>query len=293
MTVDLTSRVIIITGASSGIGAATAIECAKAGMHVVLTARRSDRLEQVAQRVRSHGRRAVIVPGCITDPGMSARLLDTAEAEFGGFYAVFANAGHGAEKAMAEFPMSELRSMFEVNFFCAVELLQLAANRLMAARVPGHLLMCASCLARFSIPLHGHYAASKAAQHSVCWALRAELARHGIAVSSVLPVTTATEFFQASAARSGKVVPAKRTPEHAPRFFTQSPERVARAVVRCLGRPRPEVWTSHIVRLMAGVMTMFPWTAEVIMNRLMQSERKRSMTAHPEQLEPKMPGEQH
>jgi NADP-dependent 3-hydroxy acid dehydrogenase YdfG len=64
---DLSGKVIVITGASAGIGAATAIECARAGMDVVLNARRAERLEAVAADVRSLGRTAEVVPGDITD----------------------------------------------------------------------------------------------------------------------------------------------------------------------------------------------------------------------------------
>lgn len=278
---DLTGRVIVITGASSGIGAATAVVCAQAGMDVLLTARRADRLEVVAEEVRAAGRRAAIVAGAVTDEGMAERLLDAAERELGGFDSVFANAGYGCEQAMVEFPMRDLREMFDVNFFSAIDLLQKAAGRLLEAKRQGHLLMCSSCLAKFTLPLHGHYSATKAAQAHVCWAMRAELAQHGIEVSSVLPITTATELFQTSAARSGRESFVGMTPDHAPRLFTQPPERVARAVVRCLRRPRPEVWTSHIVRTVAGVMTALPWTAEMLMKSQMRNERKRVMTRRP------------
>lgn len=250
----LTDQVIIITGASSGIGAATAVACAKAGMDVVLTARRADKLEIVAVQVRALGRRAELVPGDIAEAGMSARLLDAAARAFGRFDAVFANAGYGFERAMTAVSESDLRGIFEVNFFAATDLLQQAARRLIAARQPGHLLMCSSCLAKFSLPGHGPYCATKAAQNQVCRAMRIELRRHGVEVASVHPIGTRTEFFDASAERSGK----QRSDETPPGFLMQPPERVANAVVRCLRRPRPEVWTSRSMRIIAGLMTMWP-----------------------------------
>jgi short-subunit dehydrogenase len=154
--------------------------------------------------------------------------------------------------------------MFEVNFFSGVELLRKAAMRLIELGSPGHLLMCASCLARFSLPLHGAYCATKAAQNQICWAMRGELKKHNIEVSSVLPVTTTTEFFEVSARNGGRKAEPGHVPDHAPRFLTQPPQRVAQAVVRCLRKPKPEVWTSHTVRFMAGLMTMFPSLAERI-----------------------------
>lgn len=254
---ELPGKVMIITGASSGIGAATAIECARAGMDLVLNARRADRLEQVAERVRSLGRSTLVVAGDVDEPGLADRLLDVAEADLGGFYAVFANAGYGLDRTVVEETQEELRAIFETNFFASADLVRTAARRLRDAGRPGHLLMCSSCLSKFAIPRHGAYSATKAAQNATCAAMRLECREHGIHVSSVHPITTTTEFFDATAARSG-LAATGATPNHSPSFFTQRPERVARAIVGCLRKPCPEVWTSTIVRTIAGVMTISP-----------------------------------
>jgi short-subunit dehydrogenase len=248
----LTDHVIIITGGSSGIGAATAIEAARQGMDVVITARREDRLNDVAARVRALDRRCEIIAGDVGEPGMSDRLLDAAERAFGRFDAVFANAGYGMSQPAIDMPLSAMRDMFEVNFFAGADLLQKAARRLMAQKRPGHLLMCSSALARFTLPGSAIYCATKSAQNHFCRAMNIQLRPHRIHVSSVHPVGTWTEFMEVSARRSG------REPERSPRVFMQSPERVARAVIRCLRRPRPEVWTSFLPRWMMGVCVMFP-----------------------------------
>jgi short-subunit dehydrogenase len=270
----LNGKVIIITGASSGIGAATAIECARAGMNVLLTARRADKLKIVADEIGKLGRRAEIVVGCVTEPGMAHRLLDQAQESFGQFDAVFANAGYGLECPMHRMSAHELREMFEVNFFSGVDLLQAASARLLAKRRSGHLLMCSSCLAKLTIPYHGAYGATKAAQNHVCRAMEAELKASGIHVSSVHPVTTTTEFFDVSALRSGLLDDHPLGSDHAPRFFRQSPQRVALAVVKCLKHPTPEVWTSFMVRLGAGLMTISPRLSEIVMGFLERSRRQ-------------------
>jgi short-subunit dehydrogenase len=262
---NLADKTIIITGASSGIGAATAVECARHGMNVVLNARREDRLREMQSRIDKLGRKAAIVAGDVTEPGMSERTLDAADQAFGGFYAVFANAGYGTNKAIHLMSDQETRQMFEVNFFAGVDLLNKATIRLIERKQPGHLLMCSSCLAKFSMPLHGCYAATKAAQCQVCWAMRGELKPYNINVSSVLPITTTTEFFEVSAKKSGERSAAKVKPDDVPRFMMQSPEKVARAIVRCLKRPRPEVWTSPFMRTLAGLMTMCPPLASLVM----------------------------
>jgi short-subunit dehydrogenase len=265
MPVDLADKVMVITGASAGIGAATAIQCAEAGMDLVINARRSDRLESVAQRIQQIGRRVECVVGDVTDKNLSERLLDVAESRFGGFYAVFANAGVGLDKSAIETHEHDLRRIFEVNFFASVELIQTAARRLIEAERPGHLLMCSSSIAKFTIPRHSAYSATKAAQNHVCRAMRIELAHEHINVSSVHPITTDTEFFDVSAKRSDRPPGASRSIDRVPRMYVQSSQRVARAIVKCLRRPHPEVWTSFTVRLAAALFTFSPRLCDLMM----------------------------
>lgn len=269
----LTDQVIIITGASSGIGAATAIQCAKAGMDVVLNARRADRLEQVAAQICELGRHAKIVVGSVTDEGMTEQMLDAAQDAFGRFDVVFANAGYGFERSVVQMDDQELRQIFDVNFFASFDLIREAAKRLISDERPGHLLMCSSCLAKFTLPFFSAYSATKAAQNHFCRAMRLELARYNIEVSSVHPITTTTEFFEVSNQLSGKADKTSTVPDHASKMFVQTPERVARAIVRCLGKPRPEVWTSHIVRSVAGVMTAFPWFFDLVVRKQAKGRR--------------------
>jgi short-subunit dehydrogenase len=261
---DLADKVIVITGASSGIGAATAVECARAGMDVVLNARRAERLEDVARDVRALGRGAEILAGDVTEAGIENRLLDAAAQRFGGFYAVLANAGYGIHRRMHEMPEPELRAIFEVNFFAATRLVCEAARRLIAAGRAGHLLMTSSAAAKFASPNSGAYSATKAAQNHVCREMRLELRPHRIEVSSVHPIITRTEFFDAARERSGSDAEVEDHLERAPRFLVQSSEVVARAVVHCLRYPVPEVWTSRAVETLTGLMTAFPALADEV-----------------------------
>jgi short-subunit dehydrogenase len=271
---DLHGKVIVITGASSGIGAATALACAKTGMNVVLNARRAEKLDAVAALARQAGAEAVTVVGDVTEPGISGRMLDAAYDRFDRFDAVFANAGYGFDLAAHEVSDEALRKIFDVNFFAAMDLLNAAASRLLAEGRPGHLLMCSSCLGKFTLPGHSAYSATKAAQAHVCTAMRIELQPRGIYVSSVHPITTVTEFFEVSAQLSGRDAAGKSVPEHAPRFFVQPAERVADAVVRCLRRPRPEVWTSFMTRAVAALMTLSPRLGDVILRQAWKHDQQ-------------------
>ncbi|MCZ6836088.1 MAG: SDR family NAD(P)-dependent oxidoreductase [Planctomycetota bacterium] len=273
MPIDLRDKGIIITGASSGIGAATAIECAKAGMHIVLNARREDKLKDIAHRIEKLGRKTTLVVGSVTDDGMTQRLLDEAERTLGGFHAVFSNAGYGLDQPAVDLDDASLRNIFEVNFFASVDLINSAARRLLEQKRQGHLLMNSSCLAKFTLPHHSAYSATKAAQNHFCRAMRLELRPDGIEVSSVHPITTTTEFFEVSQQRSGNEAFKGNVPDHAPRMFIQPPEKVAKAIVKCLRKPRPEVWTSHIVRATASFMTLFPSSFDLIMRKQAAREK--------------------
>jgi short-subunit dehydrogenase len=257
-------RSIVITGASSGIGRATALACAHAGMDVVLNARRADRLEEVAEQIRRAGRKAIAVIGDCTDEDVMHEVLDRAERDTAGLYAVFANAGVGMNRAVVDMTMSELRELYDINFFSSAGLLHGAARRLYAAGSSGHLMMCSSCLSKFGIGRHGAYSGTKAAQNHLCRAMRHELHGTGIEVASVHPITTRTEFFEVSDARSngggGHSVGGMTA---MPGMFVQSPDRVARAVVRCLRRPRPEVWTSWTMRMASAFITAFPSSLDI------------------------------
>lgn len=252
---DLRDRVICIVGASSGIGRATAIECARAGMRVVAAARRLDRLERLAAEIESQGGRALALD-CDVESDSDVRSLPVRCVEhFGRLDAVIANAGYGHEGCIVDLSDEALRRIFEVNFFGTVRVARAAVAHFRQTR-GGHLLITSSCLARFTLPYFAAYSATKAAQTQLARSLRLELMAEGIDVSVIHPITTTTEFHDTSADVSGTT--RRGVPGHAPRLFVQPPERVARAIVRCLRRPKAEVWTSHITRLVAGAMVAFP-----------------------------------
>jgi short-subunit dehydrogenase len=255
MSIPLQGKTILITGASSGIGEATVKACIRAGMRCVITARREERLEQIASEL---GELCIPIAGDVTEPGFNELLLQ----EAGDVYAIFINAGHGLDQQMTDCNMNQFRELFELNLFAAIELASIALPT-MVERGNGHILLCASCLSKFALPNHAAYCASKSAMEAVAKTMRLELRGRGVKVSTVHPIGTRTEFFDASATRSGKI----ETEFKPPSWFMQPPDKVARAVVRCLRRPRPEVWTSVPMRFISTIFTAFPRVAEVLLSR--------------------------
>ncbi len=259
---ELAGKRFLITGGGTGIGAATAELAASRGMKVMVTGRRAEPLQAMVDRIRSRGGEAVHHVGDVAERDASEAALQATRDAWGGVDAVFANAGYGIEKPVLETDEDDLRRIFEVNVFAAVDLLRRSGVMMREDGGGGHLLGCSSILGKFTLPGYGLYSSTKAALTHVCRSMRTELAGSGIAVSSVHPVTTRTEFFEVANRRSGlEHGPSLRsdgTPRHAPRMFIQSPEKVARAVVRCLVRPRAEVWTSLTGRVANGVFELVP-----------------------------------
>lgn len=269
-------KVIVVTGGGTGIGAATAIACAEIGMDVLLVGRRQEPLERVAGRIETLGRRAEVLPMDVAAEGASQKILDHAETRLGGFDVVFANAGYGMEVPLIHATEESIAHMVEVNFMATVYLLREAGLRMVDAGRTGHLLACSSCLAKYTIPDFGLYAATKAAQNMICRSMRFELRPHGVEVASVHPVTTRTEFFDAALENSGDHANFLKqgVPSDGGGPFVQSPERVAKAIVRCLRRPRSEVWTSLGARWVGGMFEFAPWTYDLMLSMMARRAHK-------------------
>ncbi|MFT4593009.1 MAG: short-subunit dehydrogenase [Phycisphaerales bacterium] len=251
MSISLQGKTILITGASSGIGAATARACTDAGMNCIITARRKDRLLQLAKEL---GDTCIPIAGDVTQPGFNEHLMEQSS----DIYAVFANAGHGLDQRLIDYNATQFKQLFELNVFAAVELASLAAKQ-MVNKKEGHILLCASCLSKFSVPHNSAYCGSKAALEAIARSMRLELRKSKVYVSTVHPIGTKTEFFRESASRSGK--DSSEFEKNTPAWLMQSPDKVANAVVKCLRKPKPEVWTSLIMRLISTLFSAFPRVA--------------------------------
>lgn len=266
MGIDLTSRTIAITGASSGIGRATAIACARAGMKVVVGARREDELKRVVEAIRGEGGEAAYVVMDVSNPKDNERLVEASLDHFGSLYSVFANAGYGLERPVLAYTDAELEEMFRVNFWSCLQLMRLAGNMFLKQPAVnggkrGHVLVCSSCVSKIGLPNYAAYSATKSLQDHFARAMRIELADQGVAVSSVHPIGTKTEFFDTAKRLSG----GKRISIQTPERFKQPAETVANAIVRCLRKPKGEVWTSFPMRAMLALGTAFPGMVDAMM----------------------------
>lgn len=192
----VSDQVIVITGASSGIGLATAYEAAARGARVVLAARNRAALEQVATVIRSRGGEALPVVADVSDRKQVQALADAAIAAYGGFDSWVNNAGVGIFGMLEEVSEAEHRRLFDVNYWGVVHGSLVAVDHL--REKGGALINLGSILSEVSVPLQGPYCASKAAVRGFTDALRQELEHEGapVSVSLVKPAAIATPFAQ-------------------------------------------------------------------------------------------------
>lgn len=264
MPIDLTNKPIAITGASAGIGLATALACARAGMPVALAARREDLLRDAVAKINAlfPGGRAIAVVCDVTKPDDCARLIDETVRAFGSIHAVFANAGYGVECKAHEMSDQALREIFECNFYGTLNTIRPALPHFLNQK-RGHVLICSSAMSKVTIPLMFAYAATKSAQDHLGRAMRIELESAGVNVSTIHPIGTHTEFSKVLREKGGGKPRSAETSIK----FKQTPEQVADAIVACLRRPKGEVWTSLPTRLLIALGTACPPLVDAILRR--------------------------
>jgi short-subunit dehydrogenase len=191
--VDITGKVSIVTGASAGIGLATARRFAAEGAKVVLAARSADRLAGAAEELRAQGHEALAVPTDMRDPRAVEQLVERAIAHYGRIDVLVNNAGQAAAGTVAEVRIEDFRAIFDLNILGAVYAMQ-AVVPLMRRGGGGVILNISSMVSKMHIPGLGAYAATKAALNVITETARVELSPDNIRVITVFPRTTATEF---------------------------------------------------------------------------------------------------
>ncbi|MGW0537331.1 SDR family oxidoreductase [Streptomyces sp. NPDC003032] len=270
-------KVVVITGASSGVGRACALRFASRGWSVVLAARRAEELERVAAMCRERrGARALVVPTDVTDTRAVDHLAQRAVSAFGRIDVWVNNAAVAAFGSLEDIPPDIFRQVVDVDVLGCVNGAR-AALGVMREQGGGTVINVSSVVGAGVVPYNIPYVISKAAVRALSGGLRQEMrlaGQHGVHVCTVLPATMDTPFFRSAANYSGREV--------TPMAPVYTAERAARTVLRLTHRPRREAYVGPAGRLLGMQAKLMPGLTERgLAHQMDRSHLSREHTAEP------------
>ena len=252
-------RVIAITGASAGIGKATALRLARDGAAVAICARRADKLDEAAAEIVAAGGQALPIVADVTrQADMDAFVARTSE-RFGRLDVMLCNAGFGVAGAIEDVDPDQMRQLIDVNYM-GTYLAARAAMPLFRRQGSGHIIIVSSIVGKRGVPYMGGYSATKFAQAGLAECMRSELLGSNIHVTVVYPVSTETEFFDVMSRETGTDI----SRAYGPR---QAVDVVANAIARAIERPAPEVFPNFISRGLVVLNAFAPGLTDRVVKR--------------------------
>ena len=264
---SIDGKVAIVTGASSGIGEATAREFAQAGAITVLAARRADRLERLQREIEEIGGIALAVPTDLTQFNQITNLVQTTLSRFGRIDIVANIAGWAIYDWMEELSADEVRRPFDVNVIGMAELIRQVLPT-MKAQHSGFILNMSSYVSRIAVPPMTIYASTKYAVEGLTDALRRALIPWGITVIRIHPSSVSGTEFNHHVTRGGTV---KYKPVPIGRV---SRERLARHIVGLIEKPRRALFISRIYEVPVLVNKLFPEVIDWISTNWVRRKRR-------------------
>jgi short-subunit dehydrogenase len=262
----LRDQVVVITGASSGIGLATARMAASRGARVVLASRHESDLRIATEDINTRGGRATHVVADVATPEDVDRIADVAIREFGRFDTWVNNAGISIYGKLTDVPLEDKRRLFDVNFWGVVNGCRTAVRHFRTRG--GTIINVGSVVSDRAIPLQGMYSASKHAVLGYTDALRMELEhdRLPVTVTLVKPASINTPFVEHARSYMAEA-PTLPPPVYAP-------EVVAEAILRCAERRFREVTVGGGGRVLTALGRVAPRTMDVYMERALFDQQK-------------------
>lgn len=241
MSARLKNRIALVTGASSGIGEATAIALAEAGAKVAVAARRRDRLDELATRLGALGAEPLVLPADLLDEHEAQRIVAETEAHYGRLDVLVNNAGVMYLEPVAEADLGRWRRMLELNVLSLIASTQ-AALRGMRERREGDIVNIASTAGRVANPTGAAYSATKFGVVAFSEALRREVYQDGVRVSVIEPGLVATELRD----HIGHAQVKDAINAWADSVRQLQPDDVAEAILFCVTRP-PHVSINEVL----------------------------------------------
>jgi NADP-dependent 3-hydroxy acid dehydrogenase YdfG len=258
------SKVAIVTGASSGIGEATARLFAKEGYRVVLAARRLERLQALQAEIEAGGGTALAVQTDITKLADIQHMVAETLSVFGQVDVLVNNAGFGRVKWLDQLdPVDDIEAMLRTNLLGAIQAAQAVLPHMIERRT-GHIIHVSSVAGHLAPPTLPVYSATKFGMVGFAEGLQREVGIYNIHVSVVSPGGVATEYDQHAQAY-------RKTGITTPKIIQLTGDDVARAILRLTKRPRKIVIIPAIMRIPVALNTLFPrlvdWVIEIAFTR--------------------------
>ncbi|MBZ5553331.1 MAG: SDR family oxidoreductase [Acidobacteriia bacterium] len=248
------NKVVFITGASSGIGRALAIEFAREGAHVAAVARDAPRLTALSGQLRDLGVEALALPCDITQREALKAAVDTTASHFRRLDVLVNNAGRGLYAPLATVPTEDFEQVMNLNFWAPVWAVQSAMPHF-ERQGRGVIVNISSILGKVDFPWMGAYCATKHALNSISNALRMELKEKHVDVLTVCPGRVRTEF-------QPNAIKYKAVQNSSWSAGALSPDDVARAVVRGVWTHKREIVIPRAGWLLAAVQHLAPRLAD-------------------------------
>jgi short-subunit dehydrogenase len=234
-------QVVIVTGASAGIGKALALQLAEQGAKVAIAARRADRLEQIAEQCRTLGAEALAVATDVSDEAQCQVLVEKTIQAYGRLDMLICNAGVAVVALLADYPdLTLFKHVMDVNFYGAVYCTYAALPYL--KQTQGRIVAISSLGGKTALPYNSPYTSSKYAMHGFYDSLRIELAHDGVSVTVICPYWVVSEFHEAQMTKDGVAVGPRGRAFYTKRMMTA--ERCAEITLNAARKRRREVLMS-------------------------------------------------
>jgi len=259
--VDFKNKVILITGASSGIGKETAFRFAKLGANIILVARRKDKLEQVASDLKQFNISTLVCQCDVSKKDQVKEMSKIVLEKFESVDVLINNAGFAIYGSVSSLTIDEIESQMETNYFgmiyCIKNFLPSMLNK-----KSGHIVNVASVAASFGLPGIASYCASKFAILGFSEGLKHELKNTGVGITVVSPIMVRTNFFEHPSF------------ENMPKFSptSLSSKTVAKTILKAANSPRLEIIVPSVVRGAVWMKTTFPYFINPILGKAFKKQ---------------------
>ena len=253
---DFKNKVVLITGASSGIGKQTAIEFAKLGSNIILVARRKNKLEQVENELKKFNVNTLVCTCDVSKKDQVEKMSKIVLEKFNSIDILVNNAGFAIYGSVYDLSINDIESQMETNYFgmiyCTKNFLPL-----MLEKKSGHIVNVASVAASFGLPGIASYCASKFAMLGFSEGLKHELSGTGVGITVVSPIMVKTDFFDHPSF--------EKMPKYSPTSLNS--KTVAKAIVKASNSSRLEIITPSIVRIAVWLKHTFPYFINPILGK--------------------------